>query len=128
MHVIHLIALLYHYFLSNQNIKKINITYALLGLLQKFTITILFATGIFLWFTENENREKKPLSQIKISSSLFYMLFIEHKFSSTIIYAINNVDSSKFFLIQNKLIMIKISFKSSTIHKINAKFVNINRH
>ena len=35
-----------------------NITSVLLGMLQKFTSIVLFATGIFVWFTDNENREK----------------------------------------------------------------------
>ena len=38
-----------------------NVTFALLGKVQKFASTILVVTGIFVWSTGNENRKKLSL-------------------------------------------------------------------
>ena len=74
-----------------------NIASALLGALKKFTSTILFATGNFIWFTDNENSEKLSFyHKLRFHPAYSTCYSFEHIWLSTIINAINNIDSSGF--------------------------------
>ena len=122
MHVIHLMASLYHYFLSNQNIKHMTLQ-------QHYFVhyrnpqVLFFCNWCFVWFTDNENSEKIFFFR-KLKSHPAYSTCYSfgHILLSTIIYAINNIDNSVFLSKQTKSIIMKISCTSSTIHKIDCEY------
>ena len=83
-----------------------------LSILQKFTYNVLFTTGIFVWFTDNGNSKLLYFCRkLRFHPAYSTSYPFEHTILSTIINAINNVDSSKFLLQQ-----IKFNFNKEIIH------------
>ena len=103
MHVIQFLPFLFHCFLLIQTINVKNIGSTLLDVLQKFTRTIMWtnlhSTYIFVWFTNNENSELLSFyRKLRFHSAHSSCYLFEHTYPSTIINAINNIDSSEYLL------------------------------
>ena len=104
MHVIKKkLVLLFHYILSIQ-ITKAKILDLYWEVLQKFTWTTLLSTHIFVWFTNNENNTLLSIyRKLGFHPAHSSCHSFEHTFPSTIIYAINDIDSLEYFLERNKI-------------------------
>ena len=88
----------------NSNYQGRNIGSTLLEVLQKFTWTILLSTRIFVWFTNNENSELLSFyRKLKFHSAHSSCYSFVHTFPSTIINAINDIDSSEYLLERSKI-------------------------
>ena len=93
----------------DSNYQGKNIGSTLLDVLQKFTWTILLSTRIFVWFTDNENSELLSFyRKLRFHPAHSSCYSFEHTFSSTIINAINDLDSSEYLLERNKIHMKQI--------------------
>ena len=74
-----------------------NIGSTLLEVLQKFMWTILLSTRIFVWFTDNENSELLSFyRKLRFHPAHSSCYSFEHTFPSTIINAINDIDSLEY--------------------------------